>query len=112
MTPGERFVVSVRLKSEFYDRYERRAYSRAVETAKYIIDNPASVSTAAAFLEKHVRCDPHQRLIYETWRELIMQPPAAIALALVEDSERGAELRASAPIFVVRSAERPLELLR
>jgi hypothetical protein len=85
----------------FYDRYERRAYLRAIEVAKRIVDEPEVVKNAAQFLEEYVRPDPHQAGIYRLWKEMIALSPESIALALLEDSERGAELRGSAPVFVV-----------
>jgi hypothetical protein len=103
---------SVPLKTEFYDRHERRAYERAVEIATYVVNNPGSVASAMSFLERHVRADPHQRAAYDLWRAMLQRDPAEIARAMLEDTERGAELRNSAPVFVVLGGERRSELLR
>jgi hypothetical protein len=101
MSPGEALVASVALKNAFYDRHERRAYDRAVMIAKHIVDNPDSIAKASVFLELHVRTDPHQRAAYETWKALLTQESSVIASALLADTEEGAELRNSAPVFVV-----------
>jgi hypothetical protein len=112
MSAGESLVTSLPLKTEFYDRHERRAYLRAVEMAKRIIDNPEVIEHARLFLDRHVRHDPHQHAAFETWRELLDRPPETIARALLEDSDNGAELRGSAPVFFVLGGEPRLELLR
>lgn len=101
MTAGEQLLASVPLKSVFHDRHERREYNRAVEVARRIVDHPSLVNNGKQFLEKHVRPDPHQAAIYTLWTEIIALPPAQIARALLDDSNRGSELRASAPVFVV-----------
>jgi hypothetical protein len=112
MSLGEALVASVALKTEFYDRHERRAYLRAIEVAKRIVDDPRAIANAKQFLERHVRPDARQRQSYETWMELLELEPAAIARAMLENSTHGAELRSSAPVFVVVGGERRTELLR
>jgi hypothetical protein len=111
MVPDTTFA-SVPLKTEFYDRHERRAYERAVEIAKHVVNNPSSIASAVSFLERHVRPDPHQRDAYEMWRALLRREPGEIAREMLEDSDRGAELRNSAPVFVVLSGERQMDRLR
>jgi hypothetical protein len=76
------------------------------------VDNPDLIARARLFLERHVRPDPHQRVAYETWCHLLKQSPEVIARALLEDSDTGAELRGSAPVFVVLGGEKRLEMLR
>jgi hypothetical protein len=112
MSAGESLVISLPLKTEFYDRHERRAYLRAIETAKRIVDSPEVIAHARVFVDRHFRTDPHQRVAFETWRKLLERPPEAIACALLEDSDAGAELRGSAPVFFVIGGETRLELLR
>lgn len=112
MSAGEALVASVTLKTDFYDRHERRAYLRAIEIAKRIVDDPSAVANAVRFLEKHVRPDARQRQSYQIWKALLTQPPAAIARALLEDGEHAAELRNSAPVFVVLDGEHRTDVLR
>ena len=101
MTPGENLLASIKLKSVFYDRHERRAYLRAVEIAKHIVDDPSLIRMGEAFLERHMRFDPHQARYYSLWKRALTLPPEDISRALLEDSDLGAELRGSAPVFVV-----------
>jgi hypothetical protein len=103
LATSEHVLASIPLKSTFYDRHERREYFRAVEVARRIIDQPSLVDNAVAFLDRHVRPDPHQAAIFALWSEVISLSPSEIARAMLDDSSRGAELRASAPVFVVLS---------
>jgi hypothetical protein len=112
MELAEALVASVPLKTDFYDRHERRAYLRAVEIAKRIVEDPKIIANAAAYLERHVRPDPHQRGVYDTWKVLLTREPGFIARSMLEDSDQGAELRNSAPVFVVLRGEYDLALLR
>lgn len=105
MSPGERRVASLSLKSRFYDRHEQRAYGRAIEIARRIVDDPSAISNARRFLEEHVLPDPHQMGTYELWTQILTLPRKAIAIALLEDSHRGEELRGTAPVFVVLGSD-------
>jgi hypothetical protein len=112
MNATDAFLASVQVKTEFYDRHERRAYSRAVEIARHILDNPSAKANALEFLDRHVRPDPRQRGVYQNWRELLTRDPREIVKLLLEDSAYGAELRHSAPVFAVVGGERRTDLLR
>lgn len=112
MTPGEAFLASVPLKTVFYDRYEERAYRRAIQIAKRIVDDPSTIQNAVSYIERHVRSDPRQAATYEMWKRLLQASGIEIAVALLEDSERGTELRNTAPVFVVLGGETALESLR
>lgn len=101
LSPGDRLLASMTLKSAFHDRHERRAYERSIEIARRIVNEPAIIQNADAFLERHMRYDAHQARYYVLWRSVLGLPAEAIARALLEDSDRGAELRGSAPVFVV-----------
>ena len=100
---GERFVAVHGRKSSFRDAHERRSYARAIEIAKRLVDDPSIVRAGEAYLEQHVRPDPHQDRYYRLWRSLLAQPAEEIAAAMLEDSDRGSEIRNSAPVFVVLS---------
>jgi hypothetical protein len=106
MSAGDKFVRINGLKASFRDAHERRAYVRALAIAKHIIDNPDAVQAGMDYLERHVKADPYQRRYYELWHSLIRLAPEEIAATLLEDSDRGAEARGSAPVFVVLSPAR------
>lgn len=95
------FVRANARKVSFRDAHERRGYLRAMEIAKRIVDDPAIVQNGKAYLERHVRPDPHQERYYRLWRSIISLAPEEIAAVLLEDSDRGGEVRNSAPVFVV-----------
>jgi hypothetical protein len=57
----------VSLKRDFRDAHDRRAYRRAVEIARRILNDPTLVQKGRAYLEGFVRGDPHQRRAYDTW---------------------------------------------
>jgi hypothetical protein len=105
MTEGQRLVASVHLKTTFYDRYEERNYRRFVEIARRIVDEPNAIAVAASYLAKHVANDPHLHAAYEVWKEALSLRPTEIARRLLEDSENGAYLRGTAPVFVVLDQE-------
>jgi len=104
MTRGQRLIGSLRIKDRFYDAHERRSYLRTVEVAKRIVDDPSLIEEGRDYLERFVRDDPHQRGGYELWTETLQLPPEEIARRLLSDTENGAELRNTAPVFVVISA--------
>ncbi|MDO8377423.1 MAG: hypothetical protein Q7T09_00400 [Phenylobacterium sp.] len=101
MTRGEQFVESLRLKHDFYDRHERRSYLRMVEVAKRIVDQPSLLRAGDAFLERFARSDPQQATAYATWKRTLTLSAEEVARQLLEDSDRGANLRDTAPVFVV-----------
>lgn len=101
MTASEQFVLSLPLKRGFYDRHEQRAYARAIEIAKQLVANPSLLTNGKEFLERHVRSDPHQRRYYLLWKSVLALPAEEVASALLADTDLGAELRESAPVFVV-----------
>jgi hypothetical protein len=102
MTPGERLVGSLPMKELFYDAHERRSYLRAVEIAKRLVDDPSLVARGKEFLERFSRRDPHQTAAYRKWSKILRDAgPEEIARMLLQDSAEGAELRETAPVFVV-----------
>ena len=101
MTPGERQIASWPKKTSFHDAHERRAYLRMVQVASRLIDDATLLQRGRAFLERHSRGDPHQRAAYEVWDRLLEAAPEEIARALLADTEEGALLRDTAPVFVV-----------
>ena len=110
MTRGERLVRSWPLKESFYDAHARRAYAVMVEVASRIIDEPALIDEGRAFLERFSRDDPRQQDAYRAWAELLGQSAEQIARELLRDDERGAQLRDSAPVFVVIPPARKKEI--
>jgi hypothetical protein len=108
---GDQLIAEVNLKRRFHDAHERRAYARAVETAKRIVDDPALVERGRHFAERFMRPDPHMARYYEMWSKLLDEDPGTIARSLIEDSQRGALLRDSSPVFVAFT-RRELETLR
>ena len=82
----------------FRDRHDRLKYLKACEVACRIAENPSLIEDARTFLVR-MAADPHQRDYVEIWREMLERPPAEIAAALVEDSERGDLLQDTAPVF-------------
>jgi hypothetical protein len=105
MTRGELFVRSLALKQDFYDAHERRAYLRMVEVGKRIVDDPSLLEHGREFFERFTRGDQHQRLAYLRWMGLLDAPPEEIVRRLLDDTEDSAELRNTAPVFVVISGE-------
>jgi hypothetical protein len=111
MTKGERFLASLPLKTNFYDRYEKRSYLAAREVARRILNEPSLLEAGREYLERFMRSDPHQALHYELWNRLLRLPPEEIVWRLLEDSERGALLRDTYPVFVVLPQEARAELI-
>lgn len=99
MTKGEAFVASHALKTVFYDRHEERVYRRAIVLAQRIVDEPELIARGEAFLEDHIRGDPHQRAIFKKWKSLLAAPAEVIASALLDDTPAADELRNTAPVF-------------
>lgn len=105
MTKGDSFVRSLPLKQAFYDSHERRAYLRATEIARRIVDQPELIEAGRAFLDRFTRPDPHQAAAYDLWLSTLALSPEDIAERLLEDSDQGAALRDSAPVFVTLPKE-------
>jgi hypothetical protein len=105
MTAGERLVHLVPPKTNFYDQHERRSYLRAVEIAKRLVDDPSAIASGAKYLARFVRDDVRQQRAYREWASLLQAPVEDIARALLEDSEHGARLRDTAPVFFVISRD-------
>ena len=97
---GEQLIADTKLKQRFHDAHERRAYARAVETAKRLVDAPELVERGRRFAEQVMRPDPHMARYYETWSKLLNQDVGTIARNLIEDSQHGALLRDTCPVFV------------
>jgi hypothetical protein len=113
MTRGQRLVESLPLKARFYDAHERRSYLRMVAIASRIVDEPQLIEAGRAYLDRFARNDPHQTSAYETWiRVLDGFPPEQIAARLLEDTDAGALLRDTAPVFVVITPEEAWESWR
>jgi hypothetical protein len=110
MTRGERLVRSWPLKTSFYEAHDRRAYAVMVEVASRIIDDPSLIGHGSEFLARFTRDDPRQQRAYRAWTDLLAQPAEQIARELLRDDERGAQLRDSAPVFVVIPAARKKEI--
>jgi hypothetical protein len=104
MTRGEQLARALAQKTAFYDAHERRAYARMVEVAGRLIDDPTLIDQGRTFLERFTRHDPHQRTAYRTWDQLLTSSVTEIARQLLEDTERGAWLRDTAPVFVALPA--------
>lgn len=105
MKRPEQFIDTLALKRSFYDAHEERAYLRAVETARRLLVEPALLERGTEHLERFVRPDPHQARYYALWSETLAQGVTEVVRKLLEDSERGAALRDSSPVFVPLSKE-------
>lgn len=92
---------TIRLKREFRDRYDFRAYVRALLLAKRLLDRPGLVDRGRSYLERHVKADPHQTQIYKLWTKTLRLPLDQLVGHFLADDERGATLRETAPVFVV-----------
>ena len=103
MTTSDFPRAASQLKSVFHDRHEARAYRKAMAIAQRLVRDPSLVSNAKTFLEKFMSGDPHQKRYYDLWTKTLELTADEIASALLEDSDLGAELRASAPVFIVVS---------
>jgi len=93
------------LKTQFHDAHERRAYLRTLEIARRILADPKLLKRGRDYLDRFVRDDPHQRRVYELWIDALRQKPERLVLELVADTERGAHLRETAPVFSVIEAD-------
>ncbi len=100
MSHGERLIAGACLKQHFHDAHERRAYLRAVETAKRLADDPTLLQPGRTFAERFMRMDPHLSPYYALWLDLLSKDALSVARSLIEDSEQGALLRDTSPVFV------------
>jgi hypothetical protein len=98
---GEGLDGKIRLKREFRDSYDFRAYARALLLAKRLLERPELVGRGRSYLERHVKADPHQARIYKLWTEALELPLNELVDRFLTDDERGAALRETAPVFVV-----------
>lgn len=113
MRESEAFIRSLPLKREFHDRNERRRYEIALVTAAKLIDDPATLKNGLAYMERHMRPDPSQSRYYAMWTDMISRDPKEIVRELLADTDRGALLRETSPVFyVVEGAEREQALAR
>lgn len=105
MTAGDRFIQSAPLKARFRDAHERRAYQRALEVARRIVDDPSLLEKGRAFLDRFVKDDPRQRRGYALWIETLRLEPEQVVRLLIADDEQGAFLRETAPVFTTISPD-------
>ena len=83
----------------FWDRNDRFRYLVACENARRIRADPTLVSHGLAHLNRFAADDPRQARGVALWKMLLALPAAEIAESLVERSERGDYVRATAPAF-------------
>jgi hypothetical protein len=108
MRESEAFIRSLPLRRRFYDRNEI-----ALVTAAKLIDDPATLKSGAEYMECHMSADPAQARYYALWKELISRGPKEIVRELLADTDRGALLRETCPVFyVLAGAEREQALAR
>jgi hypothetical protein len=113
MRESEAFIRSLPLKRRFHDRNERRRYEIALVTAAKLIDDPATMQNGLAYMERHMRADPAQARYYALWKDMIWRDPKEIVRELLADTDRGALLRETSPVFyVLAGAERERALAR
>src|ERR1700722_4651032 len=113
MRESEAFIRSLPLKRQFHDRNDRRRYEIALVTAAKLIDDPATLTHGLAYMERHMRGDPPQARYYAMWMDMISRDPKEIVRELLADTDRGALLRETRPVFyVLAGAEREQALAR
>ncbi|MGL4286247.1 MAG: hypothetical protein ACRCVA_07885 [Phreatobacter sp.] len=110
MTRGERFVAQLPGKARFHDRNERRSYAVARLVAAHLIDRPELVQHGRAYMERHMRADPSQHAYYRLWQDLLRHDIDQVVCRLLEDSDKGALLRDTQPVFYVPSIEERREI--
>ena len=108
MRESEAFIRSLPLKRRFHDRNERRRYEIALVTAAKLIDDPATLKkNGLEYMERHMRTDPAQARYYALWADMISREPKEIVREFLADTDRGALLRETSPVFyVLEGAER------
>jgi hypothetical protein len=87
------------MATRFHDRHEWIDFLKVREVARRIVADPSMIDDARRFVETHMVPDPHQRTYALMWLELLKQPAAEIAAALLEDTARGRLLRETRPVF-------------
>jgi hypothetical protein len=92
--------VSTSSKQSFWDRHEMRAYFRAAEIGRRLVQDPRLVAVGREYIERFMRNDPHQAYYYRLWSHTLTLAPEDIARKLLEDSPDGALLRDSCPCFL------------
>jgi len=97
--------VGVKLKQEFRDAYERRAYLRAYLLGQRLLANPALLDRGRAFLDRFIKTDPRQHRTYVMWTDALALPVDKLVTEMLADNSRGAALRETAPVFAVIPAE-------
>ena len=113
MRESETFIRSLPLKQRFHDRNERRRYEIALVTAAKLIDDPAIRQNGLDYMERHMRADAAQARYYSLWKDLISRDPKELVREFLSDTERGALLRETSPVFyVLAGAEREQALAR
>jgi hypothetical protein len=113
MRESEAFIRSLPLKRRFHDRNERRRDEIALVTAAKLIDDPDTLKNGLEYMKRHMSGDAAQADYYALWLELISHDPKEIARELLADTDRGALLRETRPVFyVVAAAEREETLAR
>ncbi|MDO8295347.1 MAG: hypothetical protein Q7T19_02795 [Caulobacter sp.] len=94
------FISTLPLKRDFHDAHEKRAYLRAVATARRLLEDPGLLSRGAEHLERFTRPDPRQSSHYALWREVLAGGEAEVVRRLLADTDEGMALRDSSPVFV------------
>ena len=113
MRESEAFIRSLPLKRRFHDRNELRRYEIALVAAAKLIDDPAIRQNGLDYMERHMSADPTQVRYYALWKDLILRDPKEIVRELLADTDRGALLRETRPVFyVLTGAEREQALAR
>src|SRR3984893_14524825 len=100
MRESEAFIRSLPLKRLFHDRNERRRYEIALVTAAKLIDEPDTLKNGLEYMKRHMSGDAAQADYYALWLELISHDPKEIARELLADTDRGALLRDTRPVFL------------
>src|ERR1700730_17943715 len=114
MCESEAFIRSLPLKRRFHDGNARRRYEIARVIAAKLIDDPTTtLKNGLAYLERHMRPDPTQARYVALWMEMISRDPKEIVRELLADTDRGALLRETKPVFyVLEGHEREQALAR
>ena len=82
-------------------------------TAAKLIDDPETLKHGLAYMERHMRGDPTQARYYAMWMDMISRDRKEVVRELLADTDRGALLRETSPVFfVVEGAEREQALAR
>jgi hypothetical protein len=113
MRESEAFIRSLPLKRRFHDRNERRRYEIALVIAAKLIDDPTIRQNGLDYIDRHMGEGDARPDYRALWLELIARDPKDIARQLLADTDRGALLRDTSPVFYVLSAaERDAALAR